>query len=344
MEMSDLTECIRDKLNQLRREKQRRYEQICQQLDQEIHQKTAHSRELYLKFEQAVTHYQKESEAPFDFDDDDSQKDDVSEEEEEVDSDDENHGRNGYGEGVVYGRRRDEVGDENGGLESIVSIGNLVNRETPMVMEAEEDMDGGKRANERSRTNDRLSGQQIPLADRSTDRLGNNIRKLEAKPKRSSRENRIRTAHNKCLELKSQSELVEESLTKARARLLFAREDYQRSLHAFDDLENELTSISQTFEETQKRALEQFFAGLNDKDVDVYEAHRKFHESATQEALERRGRKRKEIEELQAQVRGAKRIKNAALLTSVVALAPWIGAMALGLWEKFLILQGQLGE
>ena len=105
-----------------------------------------------------------------------------------------------------------------------------------------------------------------------------------------------------------------------------------------------MTSISQTFEETQKRALEQFFAGLHDKDVDVYEMHRKFQESATQEALERRGRKRKEIEELQAQVRGQKRIKNAALLTTVVALAPWVGAVALGLWEKFLILQGQLGE
>ena len=207
---------------------------------------------MFLKFEQAVSHYQKESEAPFDFDYDDSQKDDVSEEEEEeVETDDENHGRNGYGEGGAYRRRRDEGGDESGGLESIVSIGNLVNRETPMAMEAEEDMDGGKRcertgermadrmndrmndrmrhndrmaerANERSRASDRLAGQQIPsLADRTTDRLGNNNRKPEAK---SSRESRIRTAHDKCMELKSQSELVEESLRKGRARLLFARE------------------------------------------------------------------------------------------------------------------------
>lgn len=83
-----------------------------------------------------------------------------------------------------------------------------------------------------------------------------------------------RKAHTKCKRLQQLLKTLETSLAETQFKLVFTREDYQRSLQALDDLEEELCTISTRFEETQKKSLGHFFNTLQDKQnqsiIEVY--------------------------------------------------------------------------
>lgn len=153
-------------------------------------------------------------------------------------------------------------------------------------------------------------------------------------------------ARRNCASLRRTRDAIQRSLHRTETKLAFAREDYQRSLQAFDDLERELVSVSAHFEEGQRRALEKYFEGLEEGDGgDLYEEYRKVQGGVSEEAKRRKrareeGEEREEVsvsqngrsvEELEREIKKVKRGRNVAwgiAATCVAAVASAVGYVA----------------
>jgi hypothetical protein len=151
-----------------------------------------------------------------------------------------------------------------------------------------------------------------------------------------------------CQELKRQSDALSASVQRTHQKLLLAREDYQRSLRSFDDLEAELCITSSGFEEHQKCALERFWEGLNkaggSENLEIYEDYGKVLEEVSTKKRKRGpgapvavfggGR----VDELEREVKRAKRTRNVALGISMMTLAGLAGNLAVSFASDFLRL------
>ncbi|KAJ2957666.1 hypothetical protein NQZ79_g6642 [Umbelopsis isabellina] len=100
-----------------------------------------------------------------------------------------------------------------------------------------------------------------------------------------------RKAHTKCKRLQQLLKNLETSLAESQFKLVFTREDYQRSLQALDDLEEELCAISTRFEENQKKSLGHFFNTLQDKqDQSIIEVYKDLKEYKGYQGVKRKHR------------------------------------------------------
>jgi hypothetical protein len=104
-----------------------------------------------------------------------------------------------------------------------------------------------------------------------------------------------RKAQSKCKRLQHIVKALEASIAESQYKLVYTREDYQRSLQALDDLEDDLCSISTRFEETEKMSLGHFFSALQTKqDQSIVEVYKDLKEYKTRNNDQiHRGQKRK---------------------------------------------------
>jgi hypothetical protein len=104
-----------------------------------------------------------------------------------------------------------------------------------------------------------------------------------------------RKAQSKCKRLQHIVKALEASIAESQYKLVYTREDYQRSLQALDDLEDDLCSISTRFEENEKKSLGHFFSALQTKqDQSIVEVYKDLKEYKTRNTDQvNRGQKRK---------------------------------------------------
>ncbi|KAG2175800.1 hypothetical protein INT44_000278 [Umbelopsis vinacea] len=102
-------------------------------------------------------------------------------------------------------------------------------------------------------------------------------------------------AQLKCKRLQYIVKALEASIAESQYKLVYTREDYQRSLQALDDLEDDLCSISTKFEENEKMSLGHFFTALQTKqDQSIVEVYKDLKEYKTRNNDPiHRGQKRK---------------------------------------------------
>ncbi|RUS15453.1 hypothetical protein BC938DRAFT_476934 [Jimgerdemannia flammicorona] len=319
----DLTEAIRDKIEQLRLSKKARFEKLIVQLDTDVHEKNALFRAVYEKFEQAVAVYQKAAEEiPTDdeldrlephhdafLSQEPRKKEDVAPVFERKATPEPAY--------EAYNRYQEEQENSNHRFEDDRTED--VNEDTEYLPDREEyDGQDDRHVEEQYNTYDPVS-QNVRTARAVCTVLptttGHTLyTDLAPTPKLFSATlpplpvtpptptipaqatpNPYERAKSDCEHLKRRADAIARSLDKTQRKLAFAREDYQRSLQSFDDLERELVSISSHFEEGQKRALETLFEALDGRakdetvsTLDLYDEYRRVQSGIAEEARKRK--------------------------------------------------------
>ncbi|KAI8576974.1 hypothetical protein K450DRAFT_254490 [Umbelopsis ramanniana AG] len=304
----EVTEAIRNQIDELRREKAMRFDSLILDLQTEIRSKNTQMKDTWRQFEEAVVAYEKLSSISADIP-------------ESVDEDeDENEGPllRERSASKIASDDEDDYYEKSGlSIQDLEAAGYEYSMPQPKSTEPSDSynnnyMDKSLVDRSRSATTEGESPQStLPFPTSAGTYTAATVVIPEKKPavtenKRTSmssiasskallHDGPKRKAQAKCKRLQYIVKALEASIAESQYKLVYTREDYQRSLQALDDLEDDLCSISTRFEENEKMSLGHFFTALQTKqDQSIVEVYKDLKEYKTRNNDQiHRGQKRK---------------------------------------------------
>jgi hypothetical protein len=294
-----------------------RFDSLILELQTEIRAKNSQMKDTWRHFEEAVVAYEKISSVSTDI------PESVDEESEPEDIQEDAPSPREASEGKVMESEEDDEYYDKAGL-SMAELADNSFAYEPQPTKSTEHTEGGLYNNymdkslldrSRSATTDGEDNQStLPLAHTGTFAApGTSVVIPETNPGRpapsngrpsigsvassklNNNDSPKRKAQAKCKRLQHLLKALEASIAESQYKLVFTREDYQRSLQALDDLEDELCTISTRFEEDEKESLGHFFSALQTKqDQSIVEVYKDLKEYRTRSTdTSHRGTKRK---------------------------------------------------
>ncbi|KAM3582326.1 hypothetical protein VKS41_004971 [Umbelopsis sp. WA50703] len=293
----EVTEAIRDQIDELRRDKAMRFDSMILELQTEIRSKNSMIKDTWRQFEAAVAAYEKISSASTDIPeslDDDQDIDQDEDSAEAMTPREASHGVSPEVDRLEHDDYEDQFSMQDLDDSSYLYDAAPSKHNDDGLYDNYLDKNLIRRSRSHTTDGDGSPNATLPLASNTYSApvtataavtipekkprpsIGNERTSLSsiASSKALAHSGPKRKAHAKCKRLQQLLKTLETALAETQFKLVFTREDYQRSLQALDDLEEELCTISTRFEENQKNSLGHFFNTLQDKQdqsiIEVY--------------------------------------------------------------------------